>query len=181
MGTKKICVFCGSQVGNQFFFEKSRSLGEELALRGLTLIYGGGNQGLMGAVASGCHEKSGDVIAVIPTFLNQVGHPKNHQYEKRVVKTLFERKKEMLKMADGFIALPGGIGTLDEITEVLALLQLRQLAKPIGFLDLNGFYTPLFAMLKHFHENALTHHSLEKHMFINQEPKNLLDSLMREI
>ena len=181
MGTKKICVFCGSQVGNQFFFEKSRSLGEELALRGLTLIYGGGNQGLMGAVASGCHEKSGDVIAVIPTFLNQVGHPKNHQYEKRVVKTLFERKKEMLKMADGFIALPGGIGTLDEITEVLALLQLRQLTKPIGFLDLNGFYTPLFAMLKHFHENALTHHSLEKHMFVNQEPKNLLDSLMREI
>ena len=174
-------MFCGSQVGNKFFFEKSRSLGEELALRGLTLIYGGGNQGLMGAVASGCHEKSGDVIAVIPTFLNQVGHPKNHQYEKRVVKTLFERKKEMLKMADGFIALPGGIGTLDEITEVLALLQLRQLTKPIGFLDLNGFYTPLFAMLKHFHENALTHHSLEKHMFVNQEPKNLLDSLMREI
>ncbi len=181
MGTKKICVFCGSQVGNQFFFEKSRSLGEELALRGLTLIYGGGNQGLMGAVASGCHEKSGDVIAVIPTFLNQVENPKNHQYEKRVVKTLFERKKEMLKMADGFIALPGGIGTLDEITEVLALLQLRQLTKPIGFLDLNGFYTPLFAMLKHFQKNALTHHSLEKQMVINQEPKNLLDSLMREI
>ena len=181
MGTKKICVFCGSQVGNQFFFEKSRSLGEELALRGLTLIYGGGSQGLMGAVASGCHEKSGDVIAVIPTFLNQIENPKNHQYKKRVVKTLFERKKEMLKMADGFIALPGGIGTLDEITEVLALLQLRQLTKPIGFLDLNGFYTPLFAMLKHFQKNALTHHSLEKHMFINQEPKNLLDSLMREI
>ena len=181
MGTKKICVFCGSQVGNQFFFEKSRSLGEELALRGLTLIYGGGNQGLMGAVASGCHEKNGDVIAVIPTFLNQVENPKNHQYEKRVVKTLFERKKEMLKMADGFIALPGGIGTLDEITEVLALLQLRQLTKPIGFLDLNGFYTPLFAMLKHFHENALTHHSLKRHMVINQEPENLLDSLMREI
>ena len=181
MGTKKICVFCGSQVGNQFFFEKSRSLGEELALRGLTLIYGGGNQGLMGAVASGCHEKSGDVIAVIPTFLNQVENPKNHPYEKRVVKTLFERKKEMVEIADGFIALPGGIGTLDEITEVLALLQLRQLAKPIGFLDLNGFYTPLFAMLKHFHENALTHHSLEKHMVIKQEPKDLLDSLMREI
>ena len=181
MGTKKICVFCGSQVGNQFFFEKSRSLGEELALRGLTLIYGGGNQGLMGAVASGCHEKSGNVIAVIPTFLNQVENPKNPQYEKRVVKTLFERKKEMLKMADGFIALPGGIGTLDEITEVLALLQLRQLTKPIGFLDLNGFYTPLFAMLKHFQKNALTHYSLEKHMVINQEPKNLLDSLMREI
>ena len=181
MGTKKICVFCGSQVGNQFFFEKSRSLGEELALRGLTLIYGGGNQGLMGAVASGCHEKSGDVIAVIPTFLNQVENTKNHLYEKRVVKTLFERKKEMLEIADGFIALPGGIGTLDEITEVLALLQLRQLTKPIGFLNLNGFYTPLFAMLKHFHENALTHHSLEKHMVINQEPINLLDSLMREI
>ena len=181
MGTKKICVFCGSQVGNQFFFEKSRSLGEELALRGLTLIYGGGNQGLMGAVASGCHEKSGDVIAVIPTFLNQIENPKNHQYKKRVVKTLFERKREMLKMADGFIALPGGIGTLDEITEVLALLQLRQLTKPIGFLDLNGFYTPLFAMLKHFQKNALTHRSLEKHMVINQEPKNLLDSLMREI
>ena len=181
MSKKKICVFCGSQVGNQFFFEKSRSLGEELALRGLTLIYGGGNQGLMGAVASGCHEKSGDVIAVIPTFLNQVENPKNHQCEKRVVKTLFERKREMLKMADGFIALPGGIGTLDEITEVLALLQLRQLTKPIAFLDLNGFYTPLFAMLKHFHENALTHHSLEKHMVISQEPKNLLDSLMREI
>ena len=181
MSKKKICVFCGSQVGNQFFFEKSRSLGEELALRGLTLIYGGGNQGLMGAVASGCHEKSGDVIAVIPTFLNQIENPKNHQYKKRVVKTLFERKKEMLKMADGFIALPGGIGTLDEITEVLALLQLRQLTKPIGFLDLNGFYTPLFAMLKHFQKNALTHRSLEKHMVINQEPKNLLDSLMREI
>ena len=181
MGTKKICVFCGSQVGNQFFFEKSRSLGEELALRGLTLIYGGGNQGLMGAVASGCHEKSGDVIAVIPTFLNQVENPKNHQHGKRVVKTLFERKREMLKIADGFIALPGGIGTLDEITEVLALLQLRQLTKPIGFLDLNGFYTPLFKMLKHFQENALTHHSLEKHMVIHQEPKNLLDSLMREI
>ena len=181
MGTKKICVFCGSRVGNQFFFEKSRSLGEELALRGLTLIYGGGNQGLMGAVASGCREKSGDVIAVIPTFLSQVENAKNSQCEKRVVKTLFERKKEMLEIADGFIALPGGIGTLDEITEVLALLQLRQLTKPIGFLNLNGFYNPLFAMLRHFHENALTHHSLEKHMVISQEPKDLLDNLMREI
>ena len=115
---------------------KKQVLGEELALRGLTLIYGGGNQGLMGAVASGCHEKRGDVIAVIPTFLNQMENPQKYQYKKRVVKTLFERKKEMLKMADGFIALPGGIGTLDEITEVLALLQLRQLNKPIGFLNL---------------------------------------------
>ena len=181
MDTKKICVFCGSQVGNRFFFEKSRLLGEELGLRGLTLIYGGGNHGLMGAVASGCYEKSGNVIAVIPTFLSQVEHSENSLYEKREVKTLFERKNEMLEIADGFIALPGGIGTLDEITEVLALLQLQQLAKPIGFLNLNEFYTPLFAMLRHFHENALTHHNLEKHMVINQEPKNLLDSLMREI
>ena len=135
----------------------------------------------MGAVASGCREKSGDVIAVIPTFLSQVENAKNSQCEKRVVKTLFERKKEMLEIADGFIALPGGIGTLDEITEVLALLQLRQLTKPIGFLNLNGFYNPLFAMLRHFHENALTHHSLEKHTVISQEPKDLLDNLMREI
>jgi len=181
MGIKKICVFCGSQVGNKFFFEKSKLLGEELGLRRLTLIYGGGNHGLMGAVASGCYEKSGNVIAVIPNFLSQVEHSGNDLYEKRVVKTLFERKKEMLEIADAFIALPGGIGTLDEITEVLALLQLRQLAKPIGFLNLNGFYTPLFEMLRHFQENALTHHSLEKHMVINQEPKDLLNSLIREI
>tara|TARA_B100000579_G_scaffold436997_1_gene464767 strand:+ start:2856 stop:3401 length:546 start_codon:yes stop_codon:yes gene_type:complete len=181
MGTKKICVFCGSQVGNQLFLEKSRLLGEELGLRGLTLIYGGGNQGLMGAVASGCDETGGNVIAVIPTFLSQIEHAENRPFEKRVVQTLFERKKEMFELADGFIALPGGIGTLDEITEVLALLQLQQIAKPIGFLNVNEFYNPLFAMLRHFHENALTHHSLEKHMVINPEPKELLDSLVREI
>lgn len=181
MEKKKKCVFCGSQIGNQIFFEKSKLLGNELGIRGITLIYGGGTEGLMGAVASGCNEKGGNIIAVMPTFLEQTESLENHQTDKKSVRTLFERKKTMLELADGFIALPGGLGTLDEITEILALLQLRQIAKPIGFLNLNHFYKPLFAMLHHFQENSLIHHSVEKHMVVSEEPADLLDNLIRKI
>ena len=149
---KSICVFCGSNAGNQpIYRSEAEKLGRLLAARGIELVYGGGNIGLMGAVADACLEAGGTVVGVIPQALmgkEVAGRPEDHRTLTRleVVDSMHTRKARMAELAEGFIALPGGFGTFEEFCEILTWGQLGFHAKPMGLLNVNGFYDPLLAM-----------------------------------
>ena len=143
-----ICVYCGSNAGNNpAYAAQAKALGARLAAEGIALVYGGGNVGLMGIVADAVLANGGDVIGVIPQQLVdwEVAHRGVTRLE--VVDSMHTRKARMFELSDGFVALPGGFGTLDEMFEMLTWRQLGLGKKPCAFLDVNGFWTPLMAML----------------------------------
>jgi uncharacterized protein (TIGR00730 family) len=147
---RSVCVFCGSSAGNDPGFAQAASeFGVLLAREGITLVYGGGHVGLMGILADAVLANGGKVIGVIPRALwdREVGH--RNLTELLVVETMHERKAMMASLADAFVALPGGLGTLEEIFEVWTWAQLGIHDKPVGFLDVDGFYAPLLAFLDH--------------------------------
>lgn len=146
----RICVYCGSSFGSDpIHREVAGNLGALLALRGIGLVYGGGNVGLMGAVADGALRGGGEVIGVIPSALmdKELGH--TGVTKLHVVGSMHERKQLMADLSDGFIALPGGIGTLEELFETFTWLQLGFHAKPVGLLNVAGFYDDLLGFLRH--------------------------------
>jgi uncharacterized protein (TIGR00730 family) len=145
--SRRICVYMGSNVGTSRSFRDAASeLGRSLAANDLTLVYGGGNVGLMGLVADAVLGAGGQVVGVITEFLldKEVGH--RGLSELHVVSTMHERKALMADLADAFIVLPGGYGTIDEVAEMLTWNQLGLQAKPIVFLDIDEFWTPLLTM-----------------------------------
>jgi uncharacterized protein (TIGR00730 family) len=145
-----VCVFCGSNGGaDPAYLEAARHAGRGLAQRGLRLVYGGGKVGMMGAVADAALDAGGEVVGVIPQqiFDLEIGHDGLHDL--RVVGSMHERKALMADLADAFIALPGGIGTFEELFEVFTWAQLGLHRKPLGLLDVAGYYAPLEAMLDH--------------------------------
>jgi uncharacterized protein (TIGR00730 family) len=146
----RICVYCGSNTGaNPAYATAARHLGTLLGERGMGLVYGGGKVGLMGLVADAALAAGAEVIGVIPEALRarEVGH--TGLTELRVVGTMHERKAVMEDLSDGFVALPGGLGTLDELFEILTWAQLGMHRKPCGLLDVEGFFAPLIAWLDH--------------------------------
>ncbi|MEA2248963.1 MAG: hypothetical protein QOH46_3492 [Solirubrobacteraceae bacterium] len=146
-----VCIFCGSSAGSDpVYAETARAVGAGLAERGLRLVYGGGRVGLMGAVADGALAAGGDVVGVIPEQIValEVGH-RGLGDDLRVVGSMHERKALMAELADAFIALPGGIGTFEELFEIFTWAQLGLHRKPLGLLDVAGYYQPLAAMLDH--------------------------------
>ncbi|MFP5246901.1 MAG: TIGR00730 family Rossman fold protein, partial [Thermoanaerobaculia bacterium] len=146
---QRICVFCGSNKGSDpAYLDAARNLGTLFAREGIALVYGGGSVGLMGELADAVLHAGGEVIGVIPHALwaREVGH--RGLTDLRIVDTMHERKAMMADLADAFIALPGGLGTLEEIFEIWTWAQLGLHAKPVGFLDVNGFYTPLMQFLE---------------------------------
>lgn len=148
MAIHRICVFCGSNAGSDpTYVEAARDLGRLFAREGVGLVYGGGSVGLMGEVADSVLASGGEVIGVIPHALwaREVGH--RGLTDIRIVDTMHERKAMMADLADAFIALPGGLGTLEEIFEIWTWAQLGLHEKPVGFLDVNGFYAPLMQFL----------------------------------
>ena len=147
---KRIGVFCGSSPGGDpAFTEAAKAVGTELARRGIGLVYGGGNVGLMGVVADATLESGGEVIGVIPEALE--GKELAHQgvTELRVVASMHERKALMEELSDGFVALPGGLGTFEELLEILTWSQLGIHRKPAGILNVSGYYDCLIAMFDH--------------------------------
>lgn len=145
---RRLCVFCGSSPGRDPAFRRqAEAMGAALAERRVGLVYGGGRVGLMGAVADAALAAGGEVIGVIPQALldREIGH--RGLTELRVVGSMHERKALMVELADGFAALPGGIGTLEELFEVWTWAQLGLHDKPCGVLDADGFYAPLLAFL----------------------------------
>ena len=145
---KSICVYCGSNAGSKpAYTERAIALGDRIAKEGLQLVYGGGNVGLMGIVADAVLEHGGEVIGVIPQQLVdwEVAHKGVTRLE--VVDSMHTRKQRMFELSDGFVALPGGFGTLDEMFEMLTWRQLGIGDKPCAFLDVDGFYAPLLQMI----------------------------------
>ena len=145
---KRVCVYCGSRIGSDpRFAAKAAELGKRLALEQLTLVYGGGNVGLMGVLADAALASGGEVIGVIPRQLVQweVAHQGLTNLE--VVASMHERKARMFDLSDAFVALPGGFGTLDEMFEMLTWRQLGFGDKPCALLDVDGFFSPLVGMV----------------------------------
>ena len=158
-----ICVYCGSNAGNNpAYAAQAKALGARLAAEGIALVYGGGNVGLMGIVADAVLANGGDVIGVIPQQLVdwEVAHRGVTRLE--VVDSMHTRKARMFDLSDGFVALPGGFGTLDEMFEMLTWRQLGLGKKPCAFLDVNGFWQPLMAMLD----------SMVRERFLHAEQRN---------
>jgi hypothetical protein len=147
---RSICVFCGASAGADEAYRRAAAhVGATLARRGIRLVYGGGRLGLMGAVADAALAAGGEVVGVIPRGLvdRELAHA--GATELVIVETLHERKAEMAARSDAFLALPGGLGTLEELAEVLSWAQLDLHAKPIGLLDVNGYFAALETFLDH--------------------------------
>lgn len=151
-GITRICIFCGSSAGsNGLYMKTAMSVGREMAERGIGLVYGGGGIGLMGAAARAVIEAGGSVTGIIPRALaskeRALESDFEHRVELKVVKTMHERKALMTQLSDAFIALPGGLGTFDELFEALTWAQLGIHRKPIGLLNIDGYFDPLLDML----------------------------------
>jgi uncharacterized protein (TIGR00730 family) len=145
-----ICVYCGSSPGTDpAFAEAARGFGKILAENGVRLVYGGGSIGLMGAVAGAVIEHGGAATGIIPEFLTAKERPRRLAQEQIVTRDMHERKRIMFDRADAFVALPGGVGTLEELVEQMTWAQLGRHKKPILIANINGFWDPLLALLAH--------------------------------
>jgi uncharacterized protein (TIGR00730 family) len=175
---KNLTVFCGSSFGTDEIYEKQAfKLGQTLAERSIGLIYGGANVGLMGAVANGCLSKGGRVTGVLPRIIKDKGIAHKNLTEMILVDTMHERKTKMDELSDGAIALPGGFGTLEEFFEVLAWSQLGLHKKPVGLLNINGFYDPLKELTRKMVEKGFLKEENRKMLLISNDIDNLLDLL----
>lgn len=146
---KRVCVFCGSSKGNsEVFTAAARTLGETLAARGIELVFGGSHVGLMGVVADAVLANGGKVTGVLPRFMEdkELAHPKLTKLH--IVETMHERKQLMAELAEGFIALPGGFGTLEEIFEAITWQQLHLHSHPCGLLNVDGYFDALIEFLR---------------------------------
>lgn len=171
-----ICVFCGSSPGSDpIYKEGAQALGRTLAETGITLVYGGASVGLMGAVADTVLEYGGKAIGVIPKSLvdREIAH--TQLTDLRIVDSMHERKALMSELSDGFIALPGGSGTLEEFFEVFTWAQLGHHKKPCGLLNLKGFYTPLMRMINHTVHEGFMKEEYKSMILSESEPELLLN------
>lgn len=165
-----VCVYCGSNAGrNPAYAERAKTLGRRLATDGITLVYGGGNVGLMGIVADAALAAGGEVIGVIPEQLVdwEVAHRGLTRLE--VVADMHTRKARMFDLSDAFVALPGGFGTLDEMFEMLTWRQLGLGDKPCAFLDVAGFYTPLMRMLDRMTDERFLHPDQQRDLWHGED------------
>ena len=176
---ESVCVFCGSRTGAAPCYEEAaRTLGRLLGERERTLIYGGGNVGLMGVLADGALIAGAKVIGVIPAALmeRELGH--GGVTELRVVATMHERKALMADLADGFLAMPGGFGTLDELCEILTWAQLGLHAKPVALLNTNGYFDAFLSFLTHSVEEGFLHPIDREMLLVESDPARLLERLL---
>lgn len=171
---KRICVYCGSNSGSRpEYLETAASLGQHLAEKGIGIVYGGAEVGLMGAVASAALDIGGEVIGVIPAlFADQVKHKKLS--ELYVVPTMHERKKKMFDLSDGFIALPGGIGTIEEAFEIFTWAQLGYHGKPCGMLNVCGYFDILLDFLDHSVNQRFLKKIHREMIIVDENPDGLL-------
>ncbi len=176
-----ICVFCGSSNGNdEAYSQQAEKLGTLLAKSGHRLVYGGANVGTMNTLANAALTAGGEVVGVIPKLLaEKVVHPKLSKL--LTVDSMHLRKSKMYSLSDGFIILPGGLGTLDELFECLTWRQLNLHRKPIGLLNLNGYFNNLIAFLKHAQTSGFIQQKYLDNLIISEQPEQLLSELRRQI
>ncbi len=175
---KNICVFCGSSSGFENDFKSaSCRLAESIVKKNYALVYGGGNIGLMGILADEVLNNGGRVTGVIPHFLweKEVGH--GGLTEMIYVNSMHERKRKMSELADAFIAMPGGLGTLEELAEILTWVQLGLISKPIGILNVTGFYDPLIKQLDIMVSEGFLSPENRKLLLVSSEPDDLINKM----
>ncbi len=176
---RRVCVFCGSRPGARPSYARAaRQLGTRLAAEGLGLVSGGGRVGLMGVVANAVLDGGGEAIGVIPQALaaREVGH--TDLTELHVVGTMHQRKAMMADLADAFVAMPGGLGTLEELSEVLTWSGLGIHAKPCAVLDVDGYYQPLLAWLDHAVSEGFVSAQARAAVIVESDPDALVDRLL---
>lgn len=176
---KRICVFCGSNPGRRAAYcAAAVAVGHLLTERGIGLVYGGGNIGLMGVIADAVLEKGGSVIGVIPRVLMEQELAHQGIQDLRVVSSMHERKALMADLSDGFIALPGGFGTFEEFCEIVTWSQLGLQEKPCGLLNVENYYQPLLSLFDQAVEEGFLMPENRKLVLAHSEPEVLLDQLL---
>ncbi len=173
-----LCVYCGSRGGTDAAYARAASvLGRAIAAQGMTLVYGGGSLGLMNTVAEAALAGGGRVVGVIPERLLQREVQHEGLSELHVVQTMHQRKKMMADFADGFVALPGGLGTLEELFEIWTWRQLGYHNKPLGLLNVNGFYDGLLDFLAQTHEQGFVSPEMLGLLVVDDDAQRLLDRM----
>jgi len=174
---KSICVYCGSSSGRRAeYAHAAQELGGLLAVTGRTLVYGGGGVGLMGEAARAAMAAGGRVIGVIPSHLNTKERA-YHEVELRVVLSMHERKQAMADLADGFIALPGGLGTFDELFEILTWNQIGLHGKPVGLLNVAGYFDALLLVIEQAVREGFAPPSARSRILVGLTPPTLLEAM----
>jgi uncharacterized protein (TIGR00730 family) len=177
-GLKSICVYCGSGPGtNPAFMEAARRLGRILAENRIGLVYGGGSAGLMGACAEAVLDHGGHVTGIIPEFLTDREHMLMRAQERIITRGLHERKQLMFERADAFVALPGGVGTLEELVEQLTWAQLGRHRKPILVANIDHFWDPLCALLDHMEKLQFIRAGLNVNLLVAERIEDVLPKL----
>ncbi|MDB5645793.1 TIGR00730 family Rossman fold protein [Methylobacterium sp.] len=175
---RTVCVYCGSGFGGDpAFTAAAETLGKALAEAGLGLVYGGGNVGLMGTVARAVIENGGHVTGIIPDFLKSRERMLDEIQETIVVEDMHTRKRLMFERSDAFVALPGGIGTLEELVEQLTWAQLGQHRKPILLLSVADFWTPLLTLLDHMRAHGFIREGLDLSYLVTREAADVVPAL----
>ncbi|PHM48513.1 TIGR00730 family Rossman fold protein [Xenorhabdus miraniensis] len=173
---KSIAVYCGSSLGiSEVYKESAISFATELVKRDITLVYGGASVGIMGTVADTVLKEGGKVIGVIPTLLEEREISHKNLSELHVVETMHQRKSKMIELAEGFVALPGGFGTLEEFSEVFTWSMIGLNSKPCGILNINQFYDPLISMIDRMADEQFLQEKYRHMAIVEQEPALLLD------
>ena len=179
---KRMCVFCGSRTGAApIYAEQTRLLGAAMVRRGIGLVFGAGHVGLMGVLADAVRQQGGETIGVIPQALVERELAHQQLTDLRIVESMHDRKALMAGLADAFIALPGGYGTLDELFEILTWAQLRFHAKPIGLCNINGFFDPLLAWIDRAIEDDFVKAKNRELLIVEKEVERLVDRLDRAL
>ena len=175
---QRIAVYCGARTGNrEVYLEAARAMGGVMAARGVGLVYGGGAVGLMGALADGALAGGGEVIGVIPAFMDGRESIHGGLSELRISRSMHDRKATMLDLADGVIALPGGLGTLDEFVEALTWAQLGLHRIPCGLLDVDDYWEPLVALIDHAIARGFVDTAMANGVVRGNDPAQLIDAL----
>jgi len=179
--SKRICVFCGSSMGFKKIYElAARSLAKELVRRHIVLVYGGGNIGLMGVIAEEVIAGGGEVIGIIPQFLADKEFAHESISTLHVVETMHERKALMERESDGFLAMPGGLGTLEEYCEMLTWKQLELHHKPCGLLNIDGFFDALIGFVDHQVQEGFVSKENRDLIMEAKDVQTLVDQIERE-
>ena len=173
-----LCVFCGSKTGEGPAFEPAaRRLGEQMAERGIRLVYGGGRIGLMGVVADAVLAGGGEAIGVIPEFLKDLEVGNDAVTEQIVTGSMHERKTRMFELSDGFVVLPGGLGTLDETLEIITWKQLRIHSKPVVVLNTDGYWSVLEDLVQRTVDGGFAHSAVTELFTMVDDPEAVFQAL----
>jgi len=175
---RKICVYCGSGPGTDpAFVESARTFGAILAKNGIGLVFGGGSVGMMGTLAKSVREHGGQVTGIIPEFLVAREHAMRGADSLIVTRDMHERKRKMFEMADAFVAMPGGVGTLEEIVEQITWVQLGRHRKPVLLANIKGFWDPLCALIDHMRKLEFIRADLDFDLLVAEKVVDILPML----